>query len=213
MFEKLLRYDIGKIYCFIDYETQNLCLHECWNLPWQVAIINFKSNFVVDEYESLIKWEPLLEIKEKIAKMTHYDYQKMILEGKNPKTIADEVEEKLAKSDFIVGHNLIRFDQYINNSFFRKVNKKIYNFTPKLLDTNCLLKGIELNDLYNKEKETLAEYQYRIDSIVKKGVKSNMGYACRKYSIPFIDEERHNALVDLRLNIEVFKKIIWQQEI
>ena len=42
MDEHLLRFDKDKNYTFIDCETENLCLNDFHNLPWQIGMIKIK---------------------------------------------------------------------------------------------------------------------------------------------------------------------------
>lgn len=210
--ENLLRYKKDKIITFVDVETANLALNECWNLPWEIAFIKTNGHEIIDKYVTYINWSPSLNISKDAARITGYNEQLVKETGKNPLEVANLSYKLLTECDFVCGHNILNFDYYVINSWFRKVGLKIYNFVPKIIDTNCLLKGIELNNKY-KHNDDLVEYQYKMNEIIKKGVKTNLSYACRKYGIEIDESKHHQALYDLEINFKVFKKIMWEQEI
>lgn len=213
MENKLLRYTKDKIITFIDYETQNVALYQTLNLPWEVAIIKTNGHEILEQYVTYIKWNPLLKISDGAAKVTGYNQFKVEADGKNPEEVFEIIDKALRESNYVAGHNVISFDYYIHQNYARKLNKPTYNFIPKLLDTNCLLKGILLEQKFRPEQDNLTEYQYRMDSMVKKGLKSNLSLACKRYNIPVDESKRHQALEDLKYNFEVFKGIIKEQDI
>lgn len=213
MENKLLRYRKDRIVTFVDYETQNLALHYSWNLPWECAIIKTNGHDILEEYVAYIKWNPLLKISEGAVRATRYNPFKIEKEGKDPEEVFNVVDKYLRESDYVSGHNLISFDEYVNQSFAKKLNKQPYSFISKVLDTNALLKGLLLEQKYKPQQENLIDYQYRMDEFVRKGLKSNLSLAAKRYNIVVDELRRHEALYDLQINFQVFKEIINEQDI
>ena len=110
MNDKLLRYQNDKSFVFIDFETLNLCLNFCHNLPWQVAMIKVKGNKIIASEDLLIKWETNLKISEDAARITRYSQEAVDEKGKSPEEVFKTVRQWLDSSDYIVGHNILGFD-------------------------------------------------------------------------------------------------------
>ena len=209
MNEDLLRFKKDKLLTFVDFETQNLCLNECHNLPWEVAILETNGREISDSYEALIKWNPPLKISKQAALITRYDPKKVELKGKDPKEVAQRTYDSFQRADYIIGHNVFGFDYYVANSLFRTVGLGNYNFISKLVDTNILVKGLKLGIPY-KHGENLTLYQYRLFHKHQGKTKTSLGAVAKEYGIEVDEARRHAALYDLEINFEFWKKIIFQ---
>ena len=67
---------------------------------------------------------------------------------------------------------------------------------------------------YDKETyDSLLEYQYRLSTKKKKGIKTNLTALGKEYDIDHDYKNLHNALVDLELNVKVWQKLKWKVEI
>lgn len=213
MFENLIRFRKDLKLVLVDFETQNLCLNEFHNLPWQVALLETNSQKIINSYDAYIKWNPLLRISADAARITGYRQSVVEERGQDPLLVAQKVYDSLKSADYIVGHNVLGFDYYVANSFFRKVGLGSYHFIDKLIDTNCLIRGLKTGYLFKPGLDNLVEYQYKMFHHRVKGVKTSLGVVAKEYGI-VIDETRlHDATYDLQLNFEVFKKVIFQVEI
>ena len=62
MDEHLLRFDKDKLFVFLDFETENLCLNFVHNMPWQLAMIKSKGGKKIDEKNYHIKFKRLHKI-------------------------------------------------------------------------------------------------------------------------------------------------------
>lgn len=212
MDDHLLRFDKKKTFCFIDFETLNLCLNFNHNLPWQCAMLKVKGNETVDSKDFYIKWDSDLKISEDAARITRYSQLTMEQRGLPPEDVFPTIRDWLDSADYIVGHNLFHFDLYLIKDFYNMMGHNYRHLTRKIIDTNSLAKGIKFGTPY-KSPDNLTEYQYRMSSTVKKGVKTNLTVLGKEYGIDHDYDNLHNALVDLDLNLKIWNKIKWQVEI
>ena len=82
----------------------------------------------------------------------------------------------------------------------------------KIIDTNCLARGIKY-DLPYKQEQGLLTYQYKVVHERRRGVKSSLSYMGKEFNIKHDQNKLHNALVDLELNVKVWNKLKWQIDI
>ncbi len=202
----LLRFDKEKVLTFFDAETFNLCLNFCQNRPWQVAMIQMKGDKILSEHDIRIKWETDLQIGEQAAVITRYsqeDQDRLQIPAKEAfKTVFSVLE----KTDYIVGHNIFGFDIYILQEMYKFFGKDPSNLIFKMLDTNLIAKGIKMAIPFDKSI-TITEYQYKIFHEKKKGIKTGLSTLGKEFGIEFDENKLHDALNDLRLNIEVWNKL------
>ena len=213
MHEELLRYDKDKEFLFIDCETFNLCLNECHNLPWQIAMIKYKGNKIIKSWDINIKWDTHLKIGEEAARITRFnkkDYEKKAIDHSQAFSI---ISEQLDSCDFVAGHNLLGFDIYLIKSYYKKMGRCYKHLVDKVIDTLSLAKGIKFGIPYKKEECSLIEYQYKMCHTFKKGVRANLAALGKENDIEHNYDKLHDALVDLELNIKVWDKLKWRIEI
>lgn len=207
----LIRYQSKNI-VFIDCETFNLCLNGCHNLPWQIAMIKYEGEKKIDSKNFFIKWNTHLRISEDAARITRYDHNKVEKYGLPIEEIFATIDDWLNKSEYIIGHNILGFDIYMIKHIYEYMGKEWRHLVPKIIDTNCLSRGLKYSLPYSKE-ENLLEYQYKIYHTKKKNVRSSLSFLAKEYEIPHNDNELHDALKDLELNFQVWNKLKWQVEI
>ena len=213
MHEELLRYDKDKEFLFIDCETFNLCLNDCHNLPWQIAMIKYKGNKIIKSWDINIKWDTDLKIGEEAARITRFnkkDHERKAIDHAQAFSI---ISEQLDSCDFVAGHNLLGFDLYLLKSYYNKMGKCYKHLVDKVIDTLSLAKGIKFGIPYKKEESSLIEYQYKMCHTFKKGVKASLSYLGKENDIQHDYDKLHDALVDLELNIKVWDKLKWRIEI
>jgi DNA polymerase III epsilon subunit-like protein len=212
MDEHLLRFDEDKTLVFIDLETFNLCLSFVHNLPWQVAMIKIKGKKKIAEKNFFIKWDTDLKIGSEAARITNYNPKVIKEKGLSPEEIFPTMQSWLDEADHILGHNIIGFDIFLIKDYYQYMGKDWKHLLPKLIDTNALAKGIK-NGIFYDGKESLVEYQYRMNHKRTKGIKTNLDALSKDFDI-FVDKtKRHDALYDLDLNVKVWDKLKWQIEI
>jgi exonuclease I len=195
-------------YLFIDVETGNLCLHEIYNLPWQISFIRVQNNKIIKEYDYLLKWKPGdFFMSRGAAEMTGYDQDLVDRIGVEPESIADILLEELEAADHICGHNILGLDTYLIQAYFRKLGRKPFNIATKPLDTFSIAKGLRIES-FPKNEEDLIKWQYRMYHTRKKGLnKLKLGDLGKEFNIDHDYSTLHDALSDLRLNIKVFNQL------
>lgn len=195
--------------CFMDMETLNLALHECHNLPWQIAMIIMEGNRIVDKFNFLVKWPFPVECSKGAAEKNHYDADEIAKNGLPPEEVFEAFDRELNKADYICGHNLVSSDAYWSQCFYRMNKEKPFNIYPKMLDTHCILKGIKLEQL-PKPNEDPTAWQIRMYHTRKKGLKTQLELMGKEFNIEHDYSKLHDALCDLELNVKVFDQIRYQ---
>ena len=215
MFEELLRFDKKKTICFFDVETYNLCLNFRQNRAWQFGIVKIQGDQIIDSKDILINWtkETDLKIGAKAAEITRYNHQKVLDKGISPKEAWSIAEKYLNECDFIAGHNIIGFDMYLIKGYAEYLNRPWKHLVPKMIDTMSLARGIKLNMPFNRERDNLIEYQYKMTNTIVKGMKTSLMALGKEYGIEHDYDNLHDAVVDLSLNVKVWNKIKYQVEI
>ena len=91
-------------------------------------------------------------------------------------------------------------------------NMDWFKLSSKIIDTNNLAKVL-LEPLPIPPEFGSFEYSkwnYRVSAFFRKGQKTNVKELCKIYGIEVDETKLHNALYDLHMNFEIFKKQIWK---
>ena len=215
MKEKLLRFRKKQKYLIFDYETCNLNLIAGDNKPWQLAFMAVEGNRVIEQQDYWLKWDNL-NVSPEAAKITGFSKSKYKKKASDPKEALGHFERYLYDDEFVkVGHNLLGFDVYMHNLHRKMINpnaKTDHSYTFKLVDTLCLAKALKKQIKLNKGDNFLA-WQYRLSNLIERGLRCNLKQCCKDYDIDFDSSKLHDALYDINVNYEVFKKMIWDIEI
>jgi len=215
MKESLLRFKNKQKYLLFDYETCNLNLISGHNKPWQLAFLVIENNKIVEEKDYWLKWDDL-RVSPEAAKITGFTQAKYKKNAIDPKLALDHFEKYLYDDSYIkVGHNLLGFDVYMHNLHRKLINPKAesdFSYSEQLVDTLCLAKAVKKQIKLNKEDNFLA-WQYRLNHLIERGLSCNLKQCCKDFDVPFDASKLHDALYDIRVNYEVFKKMIWEIEI
>ena len=175
-------------------------------------MIKIKGKKKIAEKNFFIKWDTDLKIGSEAARITNYNPKVIKEKGVSPEEIFPTVQSWLDEADHILGHNIIGFDIFLIKDYYQYMGKDWKHLLPKLIDTNALAKGIK-NGIFYDGKESLVEYQYRMNHKRTKGIKTNLDALSKDFDI-FVDKtKRHDALYDLDLNVKVWDKLKWQIEI
>ena len=182
MDEHLLRYEKEKVVVFIDCETLNLCLNSCHNLPWQISMLKVVGGKIQDEKDFYLKWDTNLTISEEAARITRYSQTRMDKEGVEPDGVLPTIINWLDSCDYIVGHNILGFDIYLIKDFYKYMGRDYKHLMEKLIDTNCVAKGIKFG-LFYKPGEDFLSYQYKMMHKRVKGVRSSLVFLGKEFEI------------------------------
>ena len=87
-----------------------------------------------------------------------------------------------------------------------------YSYTENLVDTLCLAKALKKRIKLDKDDDFLA-WQYRLNNLIERGLRCNLKQCCKDFDVEFNESNLHDALYDININFEVFKKMIWEIEI
>lgn len=209
MMENLLRYDKDKIYTFIDLETENLCLNFINNRPWQCGMIKVKGQEILASKDIYIKWDKPINVGKEAAVITRFDPYKYARIAIHSSEAFEIIKDWLENCDYIVGHNVLNFDIYLIKEFYQLYNSKWQHLVEKIIDTNCIAKGIKYDIPYSSDL-SLIEYQYKIVNERRKGIKTNLTSLGKEYNIDHNYDTLHDALNDLQLNIKIWNKLKFQ---
>ena len=208
----LLRFQEDKKFCFIDFETENLCLNFRGNRPWQVALLECTGSNKINEHDLIIKWERDINVSEGAARITRFSMDKYDELKIDYKEVFSTMERCLEDCDYIVGHNIIGFDIYLIKEMYKMFGEDYKHLVPKLIDTNCIARGVKMEIPY-KPEEDFTEYQYRIVNTRRKGVRSSLTALGKEFNIDHDYDKLHNAIVDLELNLKVWNKLKYALEL
>ncbi len=206
----LLRYKKDQKFLIADYETEGL--NKAYSRPWQLSFATFTLEKIIKEYDFYIYWEDL-NISEGAKKVTGFNEQFYLERAQEPELVCNTFEEYLYNPEYIVlYHNGLAFDTMIHQVLRRSLGKKPdYSFMPRSYDTNCLLKMYKLG--IKPDRNDIYRQQVKMISYIQKGLKTNLAQVAGEFGIEFDKTKLHNSLYDIRLNIEVFKSVVWKMEI
>jgi len=211
--EDLLRFKNNQKYLFFDYETCHLNLTSKENKPWQLAFLLMQGNEVLEKADYWLKWKDL-KVSEGAARVTGWTKTKYDKRASDPKEALEHFESYLYDDNVIpVGHNILGFDVYIHNIHRKLLNKKTdYSYINRCLDTACIAKAIK-KEIKLSAKENRLAWQYRLTNLIERKLKVNLTQCCKDYDLKFDPKKLHDALYDIKMNAEVFNKMIWNIEI
>ena len=212
MKENLLRFKKDLNLLIFDYETCNLNLCSPDNKPWQLGFMVVRKGKIEERVDYRLRWEGL-QVSPEAAKITGFNPKKHEELAIDPKEALTHFEKYLYNDDYIkVGHNLLGFDVYIHSIHRRLLNlPPDYSYLTNLIDTACIAKSIKKEIKF--KNGNLLSWQYKLSSLIERGLRVNLQQCCKDYSIDFDPALLHDALYDIEKNYEVFKKMLWQVEI
>lgn len=199
-----LRFDQSSKFCFFDFETEGLNLFSA--RAWQAAVIMAVGDNPVEKKSMYVHWKDL-KVSAEAARITGYDEAKVRRAGLAPEVALDYLEKKFNEADYVIGHNVIFYDNYIYRAWCRRLGRKPIDLREKLLDTFLFAKSIKLNIPFRPEVDRFAFFMKLYSEIVKR-LGCSLPVLAKEYG--FGDTEgAHDALFDLEMNLFVWNKIKW----
>jgi DNA polymerase III epsilon subunit-like protein len=171
-------------------------------------MIKVTGDKIVSTKNYYVKWDTHLKISADAARITRFNPNVLEKRGLSPEEVFPTMEDWLDNADYIVGHNILGFDLFLIKDFYKYMGKPYKHLVEKIIDTNCIAKGLKFGSYY-KQDENFLEYQYKMYNERRKGIRTNLAALGREYEIEHDDDNLHDAVVDLRLNIKVWNKIKW----
>lgn len=212
MNSNLLRFKKNKKFIVFDYETCSLNLASLDNKPWQLAFLICSHDKIEKKYDFYLRWNDL-KISDGAKQVTGFKESVYQKRATDPLEVLNLFESYIYNPDYyIVGHNIIGFDIFIHNIHRLLCGKRSdYSYVDRLIDTNCIAKANALDIEYDETDLTL--WQFKLQKIKKRGLKTNLKSLCEKFKIDFDESKLHDALYDIEQNFKVFKSMIWKSNI
>lgn len=189
-----------------DVETESLNLRN--SRPWQVAYSVYEKNNLVHQACEEILWDDF-KISKGAAIITKFDHAAYLRKAKPAEQVLNRFNKYFLNDKYRkIGHNILHFDVYQYRNWCDEVGKDYdwESIISRCVDTHALAKGICFED-YPENMEDLdgfVAWSYRQLSVRKRGLKTSLTALGKKYEITFDENQLHDALNDIKLNLEVF---------
>ena len=210
MDETLLRFNKNQKYIVFDTETEGLNL--ITSRPWQVAWLVVKGNEIQEKHDEFIHW-PNINVSEGAAKITGFSKKKYNAKSKAPNQVWEKFAKHLYDKDtLIVGQNLLGFDVYMVDVWRRAMGQNLdQSYIKRIIDTKALATAIAKNIPYNKDE--FINWQYRLLNYRERGLKTSQAFLLKHYNIDHDAKKLHDALYDIEMNFQIFKKQLFDLEL
>ena len=207
----LLRFKFDQKFVVFDGETSNLALTS--EKPWQFAWLTAKGKYITNKFERKILW-PNYSVAPEIAAMNHFNESQYLREARDPAEVLDEFESYLYDPSYMsISMNGIGFDCHIHNNWRKALGRKTdYSWLDRHWDILAVFRAIQ-SGAKNPPKDDFLAWQYSWINHRDRKIKASLASQLKHYNIPFNDEVRHNALIDVELTFEVFKKQLFELDI
>ncbi len=199
----LLRFNKKQKYIVFDFETENLAL--CLARPFQLSWVVYENNQITQKEDHMLYWKDL-NVSADAARITRFDYNLWKEKAKDPLQVLKNFENYLYNPEYLIlGANLFGYDVYVHNTLRRILGlKSDFSYLDRVLDIQCIQKGIYIGLKSIPENRTA--WQYQMYHYVKKGVKTSVKHLCGLYDIPYDENKAHDAMIDNLYCLEIFKK-------
>lgn len=206
----LLRFNRDQKYIIFDTETEGLNLIK--SKPWQVAWIVAQGGKIIKKYDKLLKWDDL-HVSKDAARITGFNRKHYEQNGEDPKKVWQEFSKYLYDDSYlIVGQNLLGFDVYMVDVWRRLIGEFLdQSYIERIIDTKSIATAIEKESPI--DKEDLICWQYRWLNYRERGLKTSQLTLLKKYDIPHDPKRLHDALYDIEMNFEIFRKQLFDIEL
>lgn len=210
MQSNLLRFNKKQKYIVFDTETESLAL--ALARPFQLSWLVYEDNKIIKNEDHMLYWKDL-NVSADAARITRFDYNNWKDKAKDALEVLKHFESYLYNPEYlIVGANLFGYDVYVINTLRRILGlKSDFSYIDRVLDIQCIQKGIYMGLKTVPENRTA--WQYQMYHYVKKGVKTSVKHLAGLYDIPYDENRAHDATYDNWLCLEIFKKQILTIEI
>lgn len=211
--ENLLRYDKKQRFLVIDTETEglNLVFHRPFQLSWVLAT----QDAILDTQDRYVLFNDL-RMSEGAAKITRFDWVNYKKKAETPNVVASDFFKLLNDpSIIVVCQNLFNFDCLMIKRLQQISGLPVdFSYLSRCIDTKCLsiaiLKELKFDSNSN---DCFLTWQWKLNSVIEKGLKTNQKFMLDRYKIPHDPERLHEALYDVTMLLEIFKKQIWEIEV
>lgn len=196
--------------CF-DFETEGL--NQYLHRPWQLFFFISRGSKILEQHNIYIKW-PDLNVSPEAAAVTGFDQRIIDEKGQDPHEALAFFDSCLYRPEYlIVGANIINYDAMIHNTWRRAFGiYSDWSWLERLYDTNCIARMWKENLQFNRGDNWLL-FQYKLNNLVKKGLKTSVGTLAKEFNIPHDPKTLHMAHNDVPVTFEIFKQLVFKTEI
>lgn len=205
--------------CFSDYnfvliDVETCSLNTIVTQPWQVAWIQGdkkKNNEMVNKFPH---W-PGLKVSKGAAAITGFNMNDYLDKSEDPKPIFEDLCGLLKGDDLIVGHNFFSFDSQVLVSTCRRlgIGLKFSDFQYRVIDTLALARAYKSGIPYSgKTPEDLFLWQIKVLNMKDRPRGCGLEAIARELGVNTIGNF-HDALFDIKVNAEVFRKLMYELKI
>ncbi len=208
---QFLRYNND--YKSVIFDTETTGLNLFYTIPWQLSYLICKGPKIEKTVNKYLWW-PNLKLSEDAARITRFNYLEYKEKAEDPKKVYEEFADYLYSTNYLnIGQNSLGYDIYILNTLRRLLGMKPdWSFLHRSYDTACLGKFLIYTAPPQIQDNKLL-WQFQLRNSWEKGKKASLSALGKYFDIEVDEENRHDALVDIKLTFEVFKKEIWKIEI
>jgi len=213
----LLRYGKDRVYCAWDVESESLNLVA--TKPWQISFAVFTLDKILETHDYFIYWDNL-NMSPDAARITRFDENYYKSRAKPLEEVLPIFEKYYLDNNVTkIGHNICGFDQFVWT-----VARKSLGLPPTFepakysIDTLALSRAYRLGvkpPKFQPGSISFLAWQYKMlaEYSSTKKLKTSLGSMAKNFEIPVDEMRTHDALYDISINREVFKKLIWALEI
>lgn len=211
MLENSILFNKDARFIILDTESEGLGLSS--DRPFQLSWIVCSSSEILERHDKFIFWDDL-NMSESAAKITKFDWAAYKQKAISPTQVYEEFSKYLFdKNNFIVCQNILNFDCYMIKNLQKFTYNKIdFSYLDRVIDTKVLFIAQQKNIKYDGNCPFLS-WQYKVNSIVERGLKSSQQFMLNYFEIPHDKEKLHEAMYDISMLFEIFKKLIRNTEI
>jgi DNA polymerase III epsilon subunit-like protein len=212
--DNLLRFNGQQKYVVIDVESNGLNL--IGSRPYQLSWVVADSRGVISRHDHILKWDGFVMSKE-AQRVNRFNWDDYNERARDIGPIYEEFAKYLFDPQYlIVGQNLLGFDIYMIKVIQKALGLPVdFSYLRRLIDTKAIFvgnkKGVDFSVLDNSSDFLAA--QFSSTSIIEKGLKSSQGFLLDEYEVPHDKARLHEALYDVEMLFELFKKMLWRIEI
>jgi DNA polymerase III epsilon subunit-like protein len=208
---QLLRYQRDQKYNILDTETSGL--NTCYSLPFQVSFLIITLDKDLEFHDYFIHWDNL-RMSAGAKAITKFDEVSYREKARPAKEILDIVESYIFDPQYkIACHNFLGYDSMILAAWRRALGMKpIYDYLYqpfKVYDT------VALSKMYKKgikpdisTSNNWLAHQYRVLDYVERGLKTSLSTMTKELNIETDVSRLHTADYDIKLNADVFRKLV-----